>query len=334
MVITGFLGAGKTTLINKLLANAALEDTAVIVNEFGQIAIDHLLVEKSSDDIYEIAGGCLCCTVRAELAETLADLVDRLQTGKINNLARIIIETTGMADPVPVLHAIQGHPALAMALAIDRVITVVDAIAGLETLERFEEARRQLAVADIVLISKSRLAGQLQHETTLSGLQQQTAAQIIPETEIEPNIIRLFETNIEPGKQLPNNTGHNHHTTAITTHIVSHDGPLAWHVIEDFLDLIRSRTDHEILRIKGIIETLEDPSHPVVVNGVQRMLYPPRQLDGWREDQCRGTRLVIIGTGLDGTEIDRTFKALTGSPQLDTPDRAAISDNPLAIPGT
>ncbi|RVA53408.1 GTP-binding protein, partial [Mesorhizobium sp. M7A.F.Ca.CA.004.09.1.2] len=125
-VLTGFLGAGKTTLLNRLLKDPALADTAVIINEFGEVAIDHLLVEQSSDGIIQLSDGCLCCTVRGELVDTLADLVDRLQTGRIARLARVIVETTGLADPAPVLQSIMAHPALIQAFRLDGVITLVD----------------------------------------------------------------------------------------------------------------------------------------------------------------------------------------------------------------
>src|SRR5690242_20533721 len=134
-VLTGFLGAGKTTLLNRLLKDPSLADTAVIINEYGDVAIDHLLVEQSSDGIIQLSDGCLCCTVRGELVDTLADLVDRLQTGRIARLARIVIETTGLADPVPVLQSIMGHPALVQAFRLDGVVTLVDAVNGATNLD-------------------------------------------------------------------------------------------------------------------------------------------------------------------------------------------------------
>ena len=127
-VLTGFLGAGKTTLLNRLLRDPDLADTAVIINEFGDVAIDHLLVEQSSDGVIQLSDGCLCCTVRGDLVDTLADLVDRLQTGRIARLSRVIIETTGLADPAPVLQSIMAHPTLIQAYRLDGVVTLVDAV--------------------------------------------------------------------------------------------------------------------------------------------------------------------------------------------------------------
>ena len=158
-VLTGFLGAGKTTLLNRLLRDPALKDTAVIVNEFGDVAIDHLLVEKASDGIIELSDGCICCTVRGELVDTLAGLIDRLQTGRLDRLARVVVETTGLADPAPVLQSIMAHPALAQAFRLDGVITLVDAVNAERTLDSHVEAVKQIAVADRLVVTKADLAG-------------------------------------------------------------------------------------------------------------------------------------------------------------------------------
>ena len=157
-MLTGFLGAGKTTLLNRLLKDPALADTAVIINEFGEVAIDHLLVEQSSDGVIQLSDGCLCCTVRGELVDTLADLVDRLQTGRIARLARVVIETTGLADPAPVLQSIMAHPVLVQAFRLDGVVTLVDAVNGMATLDAHVEAVKQVAVADRIVLTKADLA--------------------------------------------------------------------------------------------------------------------------------------------------------------------------------
>lgn len=336
-IITGFLGAGKTTLINRILDDPALRDTAVIVNEFGEVAIDHLLVEQSSDDVIEIAGGCLCCTVRGELAETLTALVDRLESGELKNLERILVETTGMADPIPVLHAVEGNPVLAQKLHIDRVITVVDAISGASSLASFEEAQRQLAVADIVLISKQTLADDKDTQRLREEIERRTSARIVGEHEVAGGVLDLLEIDTHDRRPMQSDDhGHHHHdhTSSVTTHVIRHDDALPWHLIEAFVDLIRSRSEFGLLRLKGIVETLETPGQPLVLHGVQNRLYPPRQLERWPDRAPHGTTLVLIGTAIDGQEIDRLFKAFLNMPQLDAPDRQAIVDNPLAIPGS
>src|ERR687885_251070 len=156
-VLTGFLGAGKTTLLNRLLQDPALADTVVIVNEFGEIGLDHLLVETLDRDLILLSAGCLCCTVRGDLIATLEDLLRRRDNGHIAPFRRVIIETTGLADPAPILHAVLYHPYLSMRYALDGVVTVVDAVNGTATLDVHEEARKQAAVADRLVITKTDL---------------------------------------------------------------------------------------------------------------------------------------------------------------------------------
>jgi G3E family GTPase len=158
-IVTGFLGAGKTTLLNRLLVDPALKDAAVIVNEFGDVGIDHLLVAASEDGIIELSSGCLCCTVRGELVNTLEDLLRGLDNGRIQALSRVVIETTGLADPAPVMHAIMLHPYLVQRFRLDGIVTVVDALNGAATLDAHEEAVKQVAVADRLVLTKIDLLG-------------------------------------------------------------------------------------------------------------------------------------------------------------------------------
>ena len=157
-ILTGFLGAGKTTLLNRLLADPALADTAVIINEFGEVSIDHLIVARADEGIVELSSGCLCCTVRGELVTTLEDLLRGLDNGRIAHLARVVIETTGLADPAPVMHAVMLHPYLVQRYRLDGVVTVVDAVNGAATLDAHEEAVKQVAVADRLVLAKGDLA--------------------------------------------------------------------------------------------------------------------------------------------------------------------------------
>lgn len=156
-VLTGFLGSGKTTLLNRILKDPAMADTAVIINEFGEIGLDHLFVDQAGDGIVELASGCLCCTIRGDLVTTLENLLRRLDNGRTERLSRVIIETTGLADPAPILHTVMLHPYLVMRYRLDSVITLVDAVNGLSTLENHEEARKQAAVADRIVFTKTDL---------------------------------------------------------------------------------------------------------------------------------------------------------------------------------
>ncbi|WP_153771600.1 GTP-binding protein [Labrenzia sp. CE80] len=169
-VITGFLGSGKTTLLNRILKDPSMADTAVIINEFGEIGLDHLLVDQASDGILELSSGCLCCTIRGDLVTTLEDLLRRVDNGRMDRLARVVIETTGLADPAPILHTIMLHPYLVMRYRLESVVTLVDGINGLETISTHEEARRQAAVADRLVLTKTDLAQTPAQSESLAAL--------------------------------------------------------------------------------------------------------------------------------------------------------------------
>lgn len=352
-VLTGFLGAGKTTLLNRLLRSPELTDTAVIINEFGDVAIDHLLVEQSSDGVIELADGCLCCTVRGELVDTLADLVDRLQTGKIERLARVVVETTGLADPIPVLQSIMAHPVLAQAYRLDGVITVVDAANGEATLDRHEEAVKQVAVADRLVLTKSDVSDTdqvRQLENRLHALNQ--GAPIIPVG--DASVSTLFDAGLYDPKTksadvtrwLGEAAAHDHdhhdhhhdhdhrhaHDERVRSFSLTYDWPVPYIALEMFLDLLRSVHGEKLLRMKGIVQLAEQPDRPVVVHGVQKLLHPIASLPAWPQGK-RETRIVIIGFDLAEDHVRRLFAAITDQPGIDQPDRAALHDNPLAIAG-
>lgn len=349
-VLTGFLGAGKTTLLNRLLKSPGMEGTAVIVNEFGEIGIDHMLVERAGDGVIELSDGCLCCTVRGELVDTLADLIDRMQTGRIQQLRRIVIETTGLADPVPVLQSIMGHPALSAALRLSGVIATVDAVNGRQALDRHEEAVRQVAVADRIVLTKTDIAdageelrGRLRSINPRAG--------IVPVAEVDADSL------LEAGLRDPatgtarleewlgaaacghdhdghdhDHHHHHHNDDRIASFSLVHDGPLSFSTIEMFLDLLRSTHGDSLLRMKGVVEIAEDPERPLVIHGVGRLIHPPARLPAWPEGP-RGARLVLIGMDMDRDHVERLFAAFVGRPMVDTPDRVALEDNPLAVPG-
>ncbi|MBX3568486.1 MAG: GTP-binding protein [Rhizobiaceae bacterium] len=356
-ILTGFLGAGKTTLLNRLLKDPALKDTAVIINEFGEVAIDHLLVEQSSDGIIALSDGCLCCTVRGDLVDTLADLVDRLQTGKLAALSRVVVETTGLADPVPVLQSVMGHPALVQAFRLDGVITLVDAVNGMATLDAHLEAARQVAVADRILVTKTDLPEAADEQ---AGLFDRLAAlnpraQIVdlarngaaPSALLQCGLYDPATRTADIARWLGSDAGQAHHDhghgdghhhdhaqhdARLRSHSLVHAGPVPYSAIEMFLDLLLSVHGDRVLRLKGIIELSEDPGRPLVVHGVQRLLHPPARLPAWPDD-LRGTRLVLIGMDLPEDYVRRLFAIITAKPAVDTPDRAALRDNPLGIPG-
>jgi len=362
-VLTGFLGAGKTTLLNRLLKDPSLTDTAVIINEFGEVGIDHLLVEQSGDGIIELSDGCLCCTIRGELVDTLADLMDRMQTGKIQPLKRVVIETTGLADPAPVLQAVMGNPVLAQSFSLDGVITVVDAVNGLSTLASHPEAVKQVAVADRVLVSKTAMAD----AAALEAVKREIAAlnPRAPVSDVDtpglagPDL--LANGLYDPGSKSADVRrwlheeahGHHHHDhddhhhdhehrhahdvtrhdATIRSFSIVHDRPIDPMALEMFVDLLRSAHGEKLLRMKGIVAMSNAPERPLVLQGVQSVFHPPERLAAWPDPEDRRTRLVLITRDLPETFVRDLFDAFTGTPKIDRADRAALSDNPLAIPG-
>jgi G3E family GTPase len=208
-VITGFLGSGKTTLLNRILKDPAMADTAVIINEFGEIGLDHLLVDQASDGVLELSSGCLCCTIRGDLVTTLENLLRRLDNGRMDRLARVVIETTGLADPAPILHTIMLHPYLVMRYRLESVVTLVDAVNGLETLDTHEEARRQVAVADRLVLTKTDLVGTQDARDGLSALMERLAhlnpgARLLEIQAGEATPDRLFDAGLyNPETKIP-----------------------------------------------------------------------------------------------------------------------------------
>lgn len=354
-VLTGFLGAGKTTLLNRLLKDPALADTAVVINEYGDVAIDHLLVEQSGDGIIELSDGCLCCTVRGELVDTLADLVDRVQTGRIKALRRVVVETTGLADPAPVLQSLMAHPALTFAYRLDGVVTLVDAVNGAATLENHVEAVKQVAVADRLMLTKTDLA----QADAVAALRDRLRA-LNPSAPLLPadapaeallncglydpetktaDVRRWLGEEAAHEHHNHDHHGHDHHDhehhrhdERVKTFSLVHDKPLPYSTVEMFLDLLRSTHGEKLLRMKGVIELKEDPARPLVIHGVQKLLHPPARLPFWPEGS-RGTRIVLIAIDLPEDYVRRLFSAFTDQPAVDQPDRAALESNPLAIAG-
>ncbi|EJF91553.1 CobW family GTP-binding protein [Bartonella tamiae] len=349
-VLTGFLGAGKTTFLNHLLKDVSLKDTAVIVNEFGEVGIDHLLVETAAEGIIELSDGCLCCTMRGDLLDTLAHLIDRLQTGRLKQLERVIIETTGLADPAPILQAVIGHPIMQSFFEIDGVITLVDAVNAAATLDKHEEALRQIAFADRLLITKTDLLDNHALSKTLidkiKKLNSTAKLYINDEKHLKPqDMIGIDDFALEAKlsmmssfDMLEHEEGHHHHhdvnrhDDTIRAFSLLHDGTISYRALEAFIDILRATMGAQILRMKGIVALSEDPSKPVIIHGVQTVFHPPIMLEKW-PDENRQTRLVLITDSIDEKAIRDMFDAFLSKPSIDTADRQAMMENPLAIPG-
>jgi G3E family GTPase len=343
-LITGFLGAGKTSLLNRLLKQGELNNTALIINEFGDVGIDHLLVESADEGIVELSDGCLCCTIRGDLVDTLSKLVNRDPAP-----SRIVVESTGLADPAPILHAIMGHPVLSDLLRLDGVITVVDAINGMNTLDAHGEAVKQVAVADRLVLTKTDEGGQ--HDSLLERLRSlNPAAPVLDEQVDRPGFAALFDCGLynpqtksaDVNRWLNDaaiDESHSHHHHDVNRHdarirafTLMTDNAVDSITLAGFIDLLRSAHGPNLLRVKGIIRIKEDPDRPVVIHGVQQVFHPPATLPTW-PDRDRRTRLVMITQDLSESFVRKLFDAFTGNTAIDTADKQAMESNPLAIPG-
>ena len=340
-VLTGFLGSGKTTLLNALLKHDGFNDTAVIINEFGEQGLDHLLVEKSDDQIIELSNGCLCCTVRGQLVDTLEMLVER-------NPKRIIIETTGLADPLPVLQALIHTPSLATGanakIQFAGLTSVFDAVQGPRMLKTRKEAQRQIAMADLICISKldvcdgktafaeaERLVRSVNPNAIITPKEDLIAApQILLETATSTRIIDAPQIHSHPH----NDAGTHHvgvHNARIKSVTLKHDRPLARNTIDMFLELLFSAHGNQILRLKGLV-AIKGEDVPLLIQGVGNILAEARHLAKWPSGD-HTTRIVVFLDGLDPDFLKNLFASLIGKPATDTPDFEALTNNPLAIPG-
>ncbi|MDQ4135991.1 MAG: GTP-binding protein [Pseudomonadota bacterium] len=360
-VLTGFLGAGKTTLLNRLLRDPALADTVVIINEFGEIGLDHLLVETVDEGLVLLSAGCLCCTVRGDLVATLEDLLRKRDNGRIAPFKRVIIETTGLADPAPILHAVLYHPYLSMRYALEGVVTLVDAVNGSATLDAHREAVRQAAVADRIVLTKTDLTGDagvlIERLRRLNpGAAIVTAVQgAAPAQEVIAGGLFALDGKLADvgewlkaeaveraeheshGHQHHDHHGHGHHHHDVNRHdahikafCLTSDAPIRQASLDMFLDLLRSQAGAKILRVKGLVGLAEDPDHPVVIHGVQHVVHVPAILPAWPSDDRR-SRLVFIVNDLDRTYVEKLWDAFLGKPAIDSPDAAALADNPLSL---
>ncbi|MCZ2203552.1 CobW family GTP-binding protein [Bartonella sp. A05] len=341
-LITGFLGSGKTTLLNHLLQDPFLTDSAVIINEFGEVSIDHLLVEKATEGIIELANGCLCCTLRSDLIDTITNLVDCIQTGHLKKLNRIIIETTGLADPALILQALLSHPILKQALAIDTVITTFDTLSAPAILEKYSEAQKQIAFADKIILTKTDLSdSKILLDTLISTLKT-----LNPTAEIINAHSKQCCANMLMNKTLWNEKGensqlkkwltiiphdHSHHKT-IRAFSLECDEPIHYATLEAFLDHLKNLYGEKLLRIKAIIALHDNPHCPLVLHGIQTLFHPPVRLPAWPSGITQ-TRFVIIADGIEKEMVQKLFDIFLNKPAIDTADKTALLANPLAIPG-
>jgi len=337
-LLTGFLGAGKTTLLNQLVQLPEFARTLVIINEYGSTPLDHKLVTRSNEEqVVELSSGCICCTIRGDLAKTLSDAHWRFARNGQRQFDRVIIETTGLADPAPVLRTVIETPDLFNLYRLQGTVTLVDAVHGASTLEQHAEARRQVAVADLLLISKTELTD----DTGLATLSQElrrlnpTApllhrtldavdlTQILTLDHAEPvqteTPLRqwlptqgLTFAPISAGQQafLKANTSSHNQSDRIQSFCYEITTPIKVTALDQWLDALLPSLGHQLLRMKAILQVEGFPG-PVAVHAVQTLLHPAGVLEAW-PDEHRTSQLVFITDGIDVTALEKTLDILRG----------------------
>jgi G3E family GTPase len=328
-IITGFLGSGKTTLINRLVKRPEMNRVAVIVNELGEIGVDNDLVETSSEQMMLLNSGCLCCTLRTDLQETLAELFTKRRNGEVIGFERVIVETTGIADPAPVMQTLMTDSLLLDQFRLDCVVTLVDAVNSPGQLDSFPEPVKQVALADRLVVTKSDLApaGQVAGlERRLREINPRALMTRALNGEVDPAFLvdvgltntrsRLEEVERWLGDEEQAEhagDGHDHHEhgrhdAAITTFTLRFDKPLAWQAFTQTIEVLTALRGPDLLRVKGLVN-VESKTGPMVVQGVQHLFHPPIELAAW-PGADRGTRLVFITRGITRQTVENLFSAI------------------------
>lgn len=332
-LITGFLGSGKTTLLNRLLTHPGMAETAVIVNEFGEVGLDHLLIETTLEDAVLLQSGCICCTIRGDLIDTLATLRDRRSRGEIPPFRRLLIETTGLADPAPILQTLMSEPKVVRHYRLDRVITTVDVVNAGTQLDEHYESAKQTAIADRLVLTKTDLASiETISEVTARLRALNPAAPILTAVHgaIEPEALFEAETPARDlaaleawiGEQpIAGRPAHDHgHTLddkamhqahhGIETFCITRHEPISWDALKAWLEALASLRGADFLRLKGIVN-VAGFAGPVVIHGVQHVFHPPRELSRWPSEDRR-TRIVFIARNIPRHTLEASFSAVVG----------------------
>lgn len=347
-VITGFLGSGKTTLLRHLLTQDWMKDTAVVINEFGEIGLDHELVEAAREDTILLSSGCLCCTIRGDLIDTLRRLYKQRERGEIPAFRRLVIETTGLADPAPILQTLIGDPLLSAFYRLDGVITTVDAVNGMDQMDRQIESVKQAAVADRLLVTKSDLVADADIAVLEARLRQlNPAAPICRIRQGEISASQLFNAGLynPESKSLDvqnwlrieayatrdttagedhhhhdqgqhDHAGHQHdinrHDDHIRAFCLTHAVPLDWDKFVTWIEMLTATQGANLLRIKGILNVAGEDK-PVAIHGIQHLFHPPVVLPDWPSDDRR-SRLVFITRDLDASQLGKSLADFQNSP--------------------
>ena len=305
-VLTGFLGSGKTTLLSSLLRHPWLGETAVIVNELGEVAIDHHLLRRVDERTVLLPTGCVCCSLRGDLADELRDLLSRRTRGEIPPFRRVVIETTGLADPAPVLSTLLSEPVVRHHFEPEAVVTTVDALSGLDQLERQPEFIRQAVAADSLVVTKTDAAEPARTAVLESRLRElNPTAQILEVSfgAIDPPA--LFAATQRDPRELELETVP-HHNGDVSAFALVFAEPLEWTAFGIWLTMLLQCRGQDVLRVKGLLNV--GAGGPLVLNGVQHVVHPPVHLDAWPDDDRR-SRIVFIGRGIEKNQVEESLLA-------------------------
>ena len=306
VVVTGFLGAGKTTLIRNLLREPEGADTLVIVNEFGEVGIDDALLRTGGETTVLLGNGCLCCVLRSDLQKTLVEIIGDRTRGTLPPFQQIILETSGLADPVPILHTLTADRSLSGEIHLQAVVTVVDAVLGRGAIDAAPEARRQVSVADRFIVTKSDRAGPDKTaalEASLRALNPAASVTRADNGRVAPEV--LLADNASLVEPIYRTGSKANHSDEIDTFCLRFDAPLEWQTYRQVMDLIANLRGGDLLRAKGLL-SIVGCRGPVVVHQVQHLGAPPVELEAWPTADT-GSRLVFITRRIPRDEVQALF---------------------------
>lgn len=311
-IVTGFLGSGKTTLLSRLLHSVEMRNAAVLVNEFGEAGLDHHLLRRVEERTVLLGGGCACCAIREDLADALLELLDLDERGE-RPIERVVIETTGLADPAPILHTIYAHPVLSHRFFADLVISTVDALSGEANLDHSPESIKQVASSDRIVVTKTDAAEPEAVQRLTSRLRcLNPSARIFEAAFGEVDAGALLQPGRQPSAEpesTPTVPSGSHDTAETHTVSLTFDGPVDWAAFGVWLSMLLHARGESVLRVKGLLDTGE--AGPVVLNGVQHTIHPPEHLEAWPGEEHR-SRITFITRGVRPEEILGSLEAFRG----------------------
>ena len=310
-VVTGFLGSGKTTLLGRVLSEPSMSNTAVLVNEFGEVGLDHHLLRRVDERAVLLGNGCVCCTTREDLVEALMELLDLDQRGDIPRLDRVVVETTGLADPAPILHTIFVDPVLQHHFSVDLILTTVDAVNGHLHLDRNPESVKQIAAADKVVVTKTDVAEPGSVRSLLSRLAAlNPSARVFEAAFGETDVDELFRPIGTGTHAVPDVLAVEPHDVGETYSVsLTFDGSVDWTAFGIWLSMLLHARGEDVLRVKGLLDVGEEG--PVVVNGVQHTIHPPEHLERW-PDEDHSSRIVFITKGIRPEDLLGSLEGFRG----------------------